>query len=199
MKVALIGASGKVGRRLATELVSRGHEVMGVARRAAEPGTTPLRLVDATDPTALGEALTGCDAVFHAANFRSSDPAAVLQAMRIAGASRLLVVGGAGSLYVSPGVQFIDSPDFPEVFRPEAAAGRDFLRALQRSDADWTFLSPALVFDSGERTGVYRLGGDDLMHDGAGESRISYEDFAKALVDELETPRHTRQRFSIAY
>jgi putative NADH-flavin reductase len=199
MKAALIGASGKVGRRLAAELIQRGHEVVGLARRPAETGTSPLRLVDATDAAALAEALAGCEAVFHAANFRSSDPAAVLRAMKIAGVGRLLVVGGAGSLYVSPGPQFIDSPDFPEAFRPEVAAGRAFLHVLQDSDADWTFLSPALVFAPGERTGAYRLGGDDLMRDAKGESRISYEDLAKALVDELETPQHTRRRFSIAY
>ena len=198
MKVALIGATGKVGGRLITELTGRGHDVTGIARHTADIGI-PMRAVDATDAVALADAIAGQDAVFHAANFRSSDAAAILTATKTAGAGRLLVVGGAGTLFVSPGVQFIDSPDFPEMFRPEVSAGRDFLRALLASDIDWTFLSPALSFVPGARTGIYRLGGDDLLRDALGESRISYEDFAKALVDELEEPRHTRRRFSIAY
>jgi len=198
MKVALIGASGKVGQRLIAELSGRGHDVTGIARHAAEIGV-PMRIADAADPSVLADAIAGQDAVFHSASFRSSDPAAVLNAMAMARVSRLLVVGGAGTLFVSPGVQFIDSPDFPEIFRPEVSAGRNFLQALRASDIDWTFLSPALSFAPGERTGVYRLGGDDLLRDAQGESRISYEDLAKALVDELETPRHARRRFSIAY
>jgi putative NADH-flavin reductase len=198
VKVALIGATGKVGGRLITELTGRGHDVTGIARHTADIGI-PMRAIDATDAVALADAIAGQDAVFHAANFRSSDAAAILTATKTAGAGRLLVVGGAGTLFVSPGVQFIDSPDFPEMFRPEVSAGRDFLRALLASDIDWTFLSPALIFMPGARTGIYRLGGDDLLRDALGESRISYEDFAKALVDELEEPRHTCRRFSIAY
>lgn len=198
MKVVLIGATGKVGMRLIAELLGRGHQVTGIARHAAEVGI-PILAIDATDSDALGSAIVGHDAVFHAANFRSSDPTAVLRAMRAANVMRLLVVGGAGTLYVAPGLQLIDSPDFPEIFRPEVAAGRDFLESLRTSEIDWTFLSPALSFVAGERTGRYRLGGDDLMRDGQGESKISYEDLAKALVDELEAPRHTRRRFSIAY
>jgi uncharacterized protein len=198
VKVALIGASGKVGQRLIAELVGRGHDVTGIARHASDIAV-PMRIADAADAAALADAIAGHDAVFHSANFRSSDPAAVLKAMETAEIRRLLVVGGAGTLSVAPGVQFIDSPDFPEVFRPEVSAGRDFLNALRASGVDWTFLSPALSFVPGERTGIYRLGGDDLLRDAQGESRISYEDLAKALVDELEVPRHSRRRFSIAY
>lgn len=198
MKVALLGASGKAGQRLIAELTGRGHVVTGIARHAAET-SVPMRIADATDAEALAGAIAGHDALFHAANFRSSDAGTVLEAMQRAKVPRLLVVGGAGTLFVSPGVPFIDSPEFPEAFRPEVAAGRDFLQALRASDADWTFLSPALNFGPGERTGVYRLGGDDLLRDARGESRISYEDLAKALVDELEEPRHARRRFSIAY
>ena len=198
MKVALIGASGKVGRRLVAELQGRGHEVTGISRNAADTGV-PMIVADANDSAALADAIRGHDALFVAATFRSTDPAAILRAMKEAGVRRLLVVGGAGSLYVSPGVQFIDTPGFPEMFRPEVAAGRSFLEALRASDVDWTFLSPALSFVPGERTGKYRLGGDDLMRDESGGSTISYEDFAKALVDELEAPQHSRARFSIAY
>jgi putative NADH-flavin reductase len=198
MKVALIGASGKVGRRLVAELQRRGHEVTGIARNAAEAGV-PMIVADANDSDALADAIRGHDALFLSATFRSTDPAAILRAMAAAGVRRLLVVGGAGSLYVSPGVQFIDTPGFPEMFRPEVSAGRTFLEALRASDVDWTFLSPALSFVPGERTGKYRLGGDDLMRDESGGSTISYEDLAKALVDELEEPQHSRARFSIAY
>ena len=198
MKVALIGASGKVGRRLIAELQGRGHAVTGIARNPADTGV-PMVVADANDSGALAEAIRGNDALFVSATFRSIDPAAILRAMDEAGVRRLLVVGGAGSLYVSPGVQFIDTHGFPEVFRPEVSAGCDFLQALRVSDVDWTFLSPALSFVPGERTGRYRLGGDDLMHDESCGSTISYEDLAKALVDELEEPHHSRARFSIAY
>jgi putative NADH-flavin reductase len=198
MKVALIGASGKVGTRLIAELQGRGHQVTGIARRPAETGV-PMLVADATDPAALADAIRGQDALFVSATFRSINPAAILKAMELAGVKRLLVVGGAGSLNVAPGLQFIDSPGFPEMFRPEVSAGRDFLNALRASDVDWTFLSPALSFVPGERTGRYRLGGDDLMRDASGGSTISYEDLAKALVDELEDPQHSRRRFSIAY
>jgi putative NADH-flavin reductase len=198
MKIALLGASGKVGTRLIAELQGRGHEVTGIARRPAETGV-PMLVADATDPAVLAAAIRGQDALFVSATFRSIDPAAILKAMELAGVKRVLVVGGAGSLNVAPGLQFIDSPDFPELFRPEVSAGRDFLKALRASDVDWTFLSPALSFVPGERTGRYRLGGDDLMRDASGASTISYEDLAKALVDELEEPQHSRRRFSIAY
>lgn len=199
MKVALVGASGKVGRRLVAELTGRRHDVTGVAR--ADPGDVgvPMRIVDVTDAAALADAIRGHDALFVSATFRSIDPAMILRAMDDAGISRLLVVGGAGSLYVAPGVQLLDTPDFPEIFRVEVTAGRDFLQALRQSDVDWTFLSPALSFAPGERTGLYRLGGDELMRDESGASSISYEDLAKALVDELEDPRHIRARYSIAY
>jgi len=199
MKVALIGASGKVGRRLVAELTGRGHDITGVAR--SDPGDVgvPMRIADATDAAALADAIRGHDALFLSATFRSIDPATILRAMEDAGVPRLLVVGGAGSLYVSPGVQLLDTPDFPEMFRVEVTAGRNFLQALRASDVDWTFLSPALSFVPGERTGRYRLGGDDLMRDESGASVISYEDLAKALVDELEDPRHVRARYSIAY
>lgn len=200
MKVALIGASGNAGRRLVAELRLREHEVTGIARTvpADDPGV-PMVVADANDADALADAIRGHDALMVAGRFGSMDPGSILRAMALARMRRLLVVGGAGTLFVAPGQQVIDTPDFPEAFRPEVSAGRDFLNVLQASDAEWTFLSPALSFGPGERTGRYRLGGDDLMRDAFGASSISYEDLAKALVDELEAPRHVRARFSIAY
>lgn len=200
MKIALLGATGKVGARLIAELRGRGHAVTGIARNTPESDLgIPFRIADAKDEAALSEAIKGHDALISSARFASVDAGTILRAMRGAGVERILAVGGAGTLFVAPGVQVLDSPALPEAFRPEVLAGRDFLEALRASDVDWTFLSPAANFGPGERTGNYRLGGDTLMRDADGESRISYEDFAWALVDELEEPHHARQRFSIAY
>ena len=200
MKVALLGATGKAAARLIAELRRRGHEVTGIARRPAQADLgIPLELADANDPVALAGVLRSHDALISAARFVSVEAATILEAMKRAGVARILVVGGAGTLFVAPGLQVLDAPGFPEAFRAEVTAGRDFLEALRGSDADWTFLSPALQFGPGERTGTFRLGGDELMRDVDGESRISYEDLALALVDELEVPRHGRRRFSIAY
>jgi putative NADH-flavin reductase len=200
VRVALLGATGNVGARLVAELRARGHDVTGIARRPPEPDPgIPMRIADATDETALAGAIAGHDALISAARFVSVDAGIILRSMRGAGVKRILVVGGAGTLLVAPGVQVLDSPDLPEAFKPEVYAGRDFLETLRASDIDWTFLSPAANFGPGERTGRYRLGGDTLMRDAKGESRISYEDLAWALVDELEEPHHNRERFSIAY
>jgi len=198
MKVALIGASGKVGQRLVAELTGRGHQVTGIARQPAETGV-PMVVADANDRTALAEAIRGSDALMVAGRFVSMDAATIVGAVADAGVPRLLVVGGAGTLFIAPGLQLVDAPGMPAEFLPEVRGGKAFLETLQTSDADWTFLSPAAQFGPGERTGTYRLGGNDLMRDAEGNSRISYEDLAKALVDELEVPAHSRQRFSIAY
>ena len=200
MKVALLGATGKAAARLIAELRGRGHEVTGIARNApAEAPGVPFVVADANDAAALAKAIEGHDALIVSARFVSVDAASILAALKQAAVPRILVVGGAGTLFVAPGVQLLDAPGFPEVFRPEVSAGRDFLEALKASDSDWTFLSPAANFGPGERTGRYRLGGDTLMRDAKGESRVSYEDLAWAMVDELEEPQHSRKRFSIAY
>ena len=149
---------------------------------------------------ALSELLRGHDAVVHAVKFESTDVHAVIGATKKAGVPRLLVVGGAGTLEVAPGLQLVDTPDFPESYKGEALAGRDFLNALRAErDLDWTFLSPSAEFAPGERTGKFRLGGDQLLTDENGQSRISMEDYAIALVDELEKPRHSRRRFTVGY
>jgi uncharacterized protein len=200
MKVALLGATGKAAARLIAELKLRGHDVTGIARKAPEsdPGV-PIVLADANDTAALAEAIRGHDALIVAARFVSIDAATILAALEQAGVPRLLVVGGAGTLEIAPGKLVIDQPGIPEAYLPEMRGGQAFLTALKASDADWTFLSPAATFGPGERTGRYRLGGDTLMRDADGESRISYEDLAWAMVDELEEPHHRSARFSIAY
>ena len=204
MKVAVIGVTGRVGSRLAAELLARGHQVTGIVRDRSKPGAFAGVTVlegNATKPAELAPLLAGHDAVMSASRFQTSDAAALISAVKQAGAKRLLVVGGAGSLEVAPGKALMDTPGFPEAFKAEAGAGSKFLDTLRREkkSLDWTFLSPSAEFAPGVRTGEFRLGSDALLVDAAGKSRISMEDFAIALVDELERPEHSRQRFTIGY
>jgi len=203
MKIALIGASGHVGSRLLTELLNRGHTVTGIARDAAPLASRPgmvAKVGDATRPAQLTPLLVGHDVVISATRFQSSDPNALIAAVKQAGVQRLMVVGGAASLEVAPGRALFDTPGFPDAYKPEAEAGLRFLQILRaEKELDWTFLSPSAEFAPGERTGKFRLGGDRLLTDTNGKSWISMEDFAIAFVDELETPRHSRQRFTVGY
>lgn len=201
-QVALIGASGHAGSRLLAELSDRGHQVTAIARNRDNiellPGVS-AKQGDAGDREALAVLLKGHDAVISALPFRTSDVKTLVGALRDAGVSRYLVVGGAGSLEVAPGEKLIDQPDFPEAYQPEARAGGEFLDFLRGvEDLEWTFLSPSAEFVAGRRTGRFRLGNDELLtHEGG--SRISFEDYAVAMVDELETPTHVRQRFTVGY
>lgn len=205
MKVALIGASGRAGSRLLAELTRRGHAVVAMARHAgaiapAAGANVSIRAVDANDPTALAAALKGCEAAISAAKFRSSSGPSLIDAVKQAGVRRLLVVGGAGSLLLPDGTREMDSPRFPPTVLPEAAAGAALLALLQStSDLDWTYLSPSRLFEPGGRTGTFRMGADQLLMDPSGRSAISMEDYAIAMVDELEQPRHLRQRFTVGY
>lgn len=200
--VALVGASGHAGSRILKELSDRGHQITAIARHpdriAALPGVTAVQ-GDANDRAALAALLKGHDAVISAVHFTASDAATLVGAVRDAGVSRYLVVGGAGSLEVAPGEKVIDQPDFPEAYKPEASAGGVFLDYLRGvDDLEWTFLSPSAEFVPGERTGRFRLGKDELLTHAEGSS-ISFEDYAIALVDELEQPAHVRQRFTVGY
>jgi putative NADH-flavin reductase len=203
VKVALIGSTGRVGSRLLDELLRRGHSVTGIARHASGVSPRPKVVVkeaDATDAAQLAPLLAGHDAVISASKFVSSDAKALIAAVKQAGVKRLLVVGGASSLEVAPGRVLADTPDFPEAYKPEASAGRAFLDALrEEKDLDWTYLSPAAEFAPGARTGQFRTGGDQLLTDANGKSWISMEDYAIALVDELEAPKHVRQRYTVGY
>ena len=201
MKVAVVGASGQAGSQIVKELSARGHAVTGIARNpeksAALPGVT-AKSGDANKP-GLAALLSGHDAVVSSVHFTASDPDLLIAAVRESGVKRYFVVGGAGSLEVAPGVRLIDAPDFPAAYKAEATAGAVFLDKLKAaSDLDWSFLSPAAMFAPGERTGKFRLGLDNLIANENGSS-ISFADFAIAVVDELETPRHIRRRFSIGY
>lgn len=203
MKIAIIGVTGRVGSRVAAEALRRGHSVTGIVRSVdhidAIPGVTLVQ-GDATKPEQLAPLIRGHDAVVSAANFRILTAAPLLQALKDAGLKRLLVVGGAASLEIAPGVRLLDSPDFPAEYRGEAVPGAEFLQnLLTETVLDWTFLSPSASFAPGERTGKFRLGRDQLLSDVNGASHISMEDYAIALVDELEHPRHLRQRFTVGY
>jgi putative NADH-flavin reductase len=203
MNIVLLGVSGRVGSRLLAELLRRGHRVTGIARDtgklAGQPGLV-LKNADAGQPAQLAPLLAGHDAVISALKFASTDAAALLATAKQAGVTRLLVVGGAATLEVAPGHVLLDAPDFPAAYRPEAEGGRRFLDTLRNErELDWTFLSPPAEFDPGERTGKFRLGTDQLLTDANGKSWISMEDYSIAFVDELETPRHSRQRFTVGY
>ncbi|KPN19839.1 3-beta hydroxysteroid dehydrogenase [Xanthomonas sp. Mitacek01] len=203
-RIALIGITGRAGSRIASELLARGHRVTGIARNTADtPAQAGLTLLsaDASRSEAVAPLLQGHDAVVSATRFDGGPTADVLlDALRQAGVRRLLVVGGAGSLEVAPGVALIDTPGFPEAYKAEAGAGRAFLEALRGvDDIDWTFVSPGAVFEPGTRTGSFRLGGDAFMVDADGNSAVSMEDYAIAFADEIERPAHVRQRFSVAY
>jgi uncharacterized protein len=202
MKVALIGASGQAGSRLLAELTRRGHRVTAIARDpgkiAAGPATT-ARQGDVFDKAGLAGLLKGHDAVVSAVRFTASDPKLLIEAVKESGVKRYLVVGGAGSLEVAPGVKLIDTPQFPAAYKPEAAKGGEFLDLLRKEgELEWTFLSPSAMVGPGERTGKFRLGKDQLLSNDDG-SRISWEDYAIAAVDELERPAHVRQRFTVGY
>jgi putative NADH-flavin reductase len=155
---------------------------------------------DIHDPAGLAKLISGHDAVVHSVHFLDSDAAKFISAVKKAGVGRLLVVGGSGSLEVAPGVELIDTPGFPAEYKAEAQAGREFLKVLRREDQlNWTYLSPCAIFAPGERTVKFRLGKDQLLVGANGQSRISMEDFAIALTDEIEHPRHIREGFTVGY
>ncbi|WP_158881506.1 NAD(P)-dependent oxidoreductase [Rhodanobacter sp. L36] len=203
-RIALIGGTGNVGQRVSREARRRGHALGVVARHpdesANDNGVTFVQGDVRADPQGVGAALRGFDVLISASRFVDVTAAQVLAVAHAADIARVLVVGGAGSLEVAPGMRLVDSADFPAAYKPEALAGAAFLDALRETDdVDWTYLSPAAVFVPGERTGKFRIGGDALLVDAEGVSTISYEDFAVALLDEVETPVHIRKRFSVAY
>ncbi|MCZ7851169.1 NAD(P)-dependent oxidoreductase [Agrobacterium salinitolerans] len=201
-KIALIGASGNAGSRILKELSDRGHQVTAIARNPEKIAALPnvvAKKGDVFDQAALSELLRGHDAVISSVHFTASDPATLIEAVRASGVSRYLVVGGAGSLEIAPGQRVVDLPDFPAAYKAEATKGAEFLdRLKQEKQLDWTFLSPPAEFVPGERTGKFRIGKDTLLSNEQG-SRISFEDYAIALVDEIEKPQHSRQRFTVGY
>ena len=203
MKVAFLGATGNVGARLTTELVSRGHQVTAIARHpeklTKQEGVT-VTAGDVTNEEGLAATIAGHDATIHSVKFLSTDVEKVISATKKGHVARLLVVGGAGSLEVAPGLLLANAPNFPAEYKSEALAGVAFLERLREEKVlDWTFLSPPAFFAPGQRTGRFRLGKDQLLIAADGKSHVSMEDFAIALVDELEKPKNARERFTVGY
>jgi uncharacterized protein len=203
MKIAVVGASGNAGSRIVAELSRRGHHVTAIARNAEKIAALPnvaARTGDAHDQAALTELLKGHDVAISAIHFLASDSAKLIGAAKASGVGRYLVVGGAGSLEVVPGVRLVTTAGFPAQYKAEAEKGAAFLDLLtQEKGLNWTFLSPSALFTAGERTAKFRLGTDQLLTAADGKSWISFEDFAVALADEIERPAHIRARFTVGY
>ena len=200
--IALLGATGNVGSRLLDEALSRGHQLTALVREpACLAPRADLTVVagDVTSPPAA-KALAGHEVLVSSLKFADIAPDVLLAFARASGIPRLLIVGGAASLTLPDGSRLFDAPAFPAEYRSEAGAGIATLDALRAvHDLDWVFVSPQLVFAPGSRTGRFRLGEDALLFDAAGDSHISYEDFAMALLDEVERPAHHRSRFTVGY
>ena len=211
MKIALYGATGMIGSSILREALSRGHQVTAIVRDTSKlTPTDGLTIVkgDVLDTAGVTATIKGHDAVIAAVNNPPGDlqfyPRAALSlinALTQAGVKRLIVVGGAGSLEVAPGLKLFDTPDFPEAWRPGAkslGAALEVYRAAA-GELEWTFISPAIMIAPSERTGSYRTGGDQVLFDEKGQSNISAEDYAVALIDELEHPQSIRRRMTAAY
>lgn len=203
MKIALIGATGMAGSRILEELVSRGHYVKAIARNTHKLADTERVLsvdLDLNDREALVNELKGQDVVVSAVRFQGLSASNLIDAIRESKVKRYLVVGGAGSLNLpNQNVRVMESEDFPQEYKAEAEAAANFLDSLKQvDDVDWTFISPAAEFGPGKRTGEFRIGKDELLVGPEG-SKISTEDFAVALSDELEHNNHVKQRFTVGY
>lgn len=201
-KIALVGASGNIGGRVLAEALARGHTVTGVVRNTdkLEPRThLTIARGDVNDSATAAESIRGADVLV--VSIRWSDNASqVLETARRAGVSRLITVVGAGSLEASPGVRVLDTPEFPAAWRAGAEGAARALQTLRAErEIDWVAFSPSWNIGPGERTGKFRVGKDRLLRDEKGESRISREDFAVAIVDEIEKPAHHRERVTVGY
>ena len=213
MKIALIGATGFFGSAILKEALDRGHEVTAIVRH---PETllphAKLRPQkgDVYNTDEVARLVAGHHAAISAFNPGWSNPdiykqqvkgtEAIIRGVKQAGLKRLLFVGGAGSLEYKPGVQGVDTPEFPKDWKQGALAAREALNMLRKETGlDWSFLSPSADLSPGQRTGTFRLGKDQLLKDAKGESRISVEDYAMAMIDEVEKPTHIRQCFTVGY
>jgi uncharacterized protein len=215
MKLAVVGATGNLGNKIMVEALLRGHEVSAIARNAtgqlAPLPRLSLRDIDVFDTKALGDALKGHEAIVHAVSPGPTAPdvynrfialhKAVIAGIKASGVKRVLAVGGAASLKLADGTVYLDSDQWPEQFNKEAVKGtRELLYLLKdEPELDWVFLSPSVFLEPGKRTGKFRLGKDHILYDATGRSTISREDYAVALIDELERPAHHRERFTVGY
>jgi len=214
MNIALIGATGFVGSAVLNEALNRGHKVTAIARDtskiAVKNDNLTVVIADVYDTEALVKVLTGHDAIVNTFNAGWTNPnlyddfikgsESIQQAVKLSGVKRLLVVGGAGSLEIAPGVQLVDTPQFPAEWKTGATAARDYLNIIKKeNDLDWTFLSPAIHLHPGARTGVFRLGSDQPVFDADHKSEITVEDMAMAIINELEQNQFIKKRFTLGY
>jgi putative NADH-flavin reductase len=213
MKIALIGATGFVGSAILKEALDRGHEVTAIVRNpdtlAPQAKLRPMK-GDIYNEAEVVRLVAGSDAVISAFNPGWSNPdiysqqvkgaRSIINGVKSSGVKRLLFVGGAGSLEVTPGIQSVDLPSFPTEYKQGALATREALKMLgKETGLEWSFLSPSADLFPGQRTGRFRLGTDQLLKNAQGESRISVEDYAMAMIDEVEKPQHIRRRFTVGY
>lgn len=215
MKIAIIGATGFVGSNITNELVNRNHKVTAISRAAKDSDKENLKyvLADVFNTQELTEALKGHDAVVNAYNPGWTNPniyddfiagsKAIQEAVKLSGVKRFITIGGAGSLFVAPGLQAVDTPDFPKEYYAGASAARDYLNILkEEKELDWAFFSPAFEMHQGittGRTGKYRLGLEHPVFDENQRSILSGEDLAVVIADEVENPKHHQVRFTAAY
>ena len=213
MKIALIGATGFVGSAILQEALNRGHEVTAIVRHPEKlqpHAKLHLQKGDVYHEDEVARLVTGHGAVISAFNPGWGDPdiykqqvkgtEAIIKGVKQAGVKRVLWVGGAGGLEVKPGVQSVDTPEFPKDWKQGSLATREALNMLRKeSSLDWSYLAPSADLSPGQRTGKFRLGTDQLLKDANGQSRISVEDYAMAMIDEVENPGHIRQRFTVGY
>ena len=211
MKIALVAATGNIGRHIAARALQRGHQLTAIVRGARTPSPelagAKLAVAALDDSSALAAAVRGHDVLASAYGPGSADAGTIvaatrhlIDAARASGVRRLVVVGGAGSLEVAPGVQLVDTPTFPAAYKPYAIAHREALGLLRAAtDLSWTFYAPAAEIGPGEAVGAFRAGATALIVGSDGHSRISYPDYAQAFIDEIESPRFTKQVATVAY
>ncbi|MFS0556922.1 NAD(P)-dependent oxidoreductase [Brevibacillus sp. 179-C9.3 HS] len=208
MKMAIVGATGKAGKMIMKEALDRGHQVTAIVRDASKMENTDVAVIE-KDVFALTAAdLNGFDVVVNAfgapagqEHLHVESGKVLIEALKGAPSTRLLVVGGAGSLFVDEAktLRLVETPDFPKAYLATAQKHGEYLRVLEESnDIQWTYISPSAFFDpAGERTGTYRLGKDHLLVNASGQSYVSYADYAVAMLDEIESPKHCNERLTV--
>ncbi len=213
MKIAIIGATGFVGSAILNELADRKHDITAIARNPKDTANVTWKSADIFNVNELAEILKGNDAVINAYNSGWTNPniyddfiagsKAIQEAVKKSGIKRYITIGGAGSLFVAPGLQAVDTPDFPKEYHAGATAARDYLNILkEEKELDWAFFSPAFEMHQGittGRTGKYRLGLENPVFNDEQRSILSVEDLAVVIADEAENPKHHQVRFTAAY
>jgi len=201
MKIALIGATGYVGSKILQEALERGHEVTGIVRNPEKlPKHPKLKAVkgDIKQNDDMINKLKGHDVIISSVDYEDGE--LLLDAIKKSGVRRYIAMGGTGSLEVKPGVQFVDTPEFPEMYLERALTTRDYYNLLrQEKDLDWTVVVPSLYLLPGEHTGKFRIASDNMLVNNEGKSAISLEDFSHAMLDEIEHPQYIRKRFTVGY